>query len=104
MGSSVLIFRYILLLNTNLNCQHKTLRAQYTANWYNGKGLLHAPVSWECLELGYGQIQPWGLYGSECLDNWSPVVRWGLSRLGTANSQPLVGLGPKRVVLKELVL
>lgn len=96
-----LIFRYILLLNTNPNCQHKTLRARCTAKWYDGKGLFRAPVSWERLELGYGQIQPRtgerqsSVYGSEYLHNWSPVVLCGLSRLGTANSQPPVGLGPK---------
>lgn len=65
---------------------------------------------WEHLELGYGQVQPRtgerqrAVYECEYLSNWSPVVLCNLSSLGTANSQPPVGLGPKSVILKELVL
>lgn len=60
----------------------------------------------ERLELGYGQVQPHtgeresSVDGSEYLGNGSLVALCGLSRLGTANSQPLVGLGPKSVIFK----
>lgn len=62
------------------------------------------------MELGYGQVQPCtgerqrAVYRCEYLGNWSPVLLCSLLRLETANSQLLVGLGPKSVILKELVL
>lgn len=50
----------------------------------------------------YSHIQ--GKGSVKYLDNWSLAVLCSLLRLETANSQPLVGLGPKSVILKELVL
>lgn len=50
----------------------------------------------------YSHVQ--GKGSVKYLNNWSLVVLCGLMRLGTTNSQPLVGSAPESVILEELVL